>query len=1313
MLNFTLMKSRIFYIILLAFLGLSIHAQIQTGPFPEKKFSFFPKQIVAEGLPEQGPSEHINYAGIDQPTIKGICPNISDQFWDDHPGQSRDNFKNDPVTNSLLSGDCLNCPNFDYSCNIGSTWETHASGIDVNACKMYRFFVISGNTYTFKTGCGDGATADFNTFIELINNYCCTIMINDDACENNRSSITWTANYTGYIYLKVRGIGYAAGKYTLAYKYSGACGSCASCPDHDYNFTPATNWQTHSSGIISNGCKMYRFAVTSGNTYTFKTGCGDGATANFDTYLELLNYNCWLLVSNDDGCEAYRSSITWTASYTGYVYLKVKGYDQSAGTYTLGYKYISFCSSCAVCPNFDFDPSMVQVWQTHASGISPFGCKMYRFQVISGNTYSFKTGCGDGATANFDTYLELRNSSCNLITSNDDGCEYYRSSITWTANYTGYVYLKVRGYSSSSGNYTLAFRYSGSCGYCTSCPNYDFNLTPNINYQTHASSIEINGCKMYRFFVTGGNTYTFKTGCGDGASANFNTLLELFNSNCSTISINDDGCENYRSFITWTANYTGYIYLKVSGTGTQAGKYTLAYRYSGVCGTCQSCPNYDYGFSPGANWQVHCSNILPGGCKMYCFPVTSGNTYTFKTGCGDGASANFDTALDLINQSCAPLVTNDDGCENYLSLINWTANYTGYVYLKVRGYGSCAGSYSLAYKFTGPCGPCVSCPNYDHYLSPSVNWQTHCTSIQPGGCKMYRFPVTSGNTYYFKTGCGDGATASFNTYLELFNSNCSTIALDDDGCENLRSTITWTANYTGDVYLKVSGIGSESGVFNLAYKYFSNCCTCLNCPDYDYSITPGTNWQSHCTSILSNGCKIYRFPVTNGYAYTFKTGCGDGATAGFDTYLELFDNYCWSLASNDNACENGRSSITWQADYSGFVYLKVSGIGAESGTYNLAFRYVVPGGSCVSCPNYNYSLAAGNWWQMHSSNVPSGGCRMYQIWVNSGNSYTFKTGCGDGATANFDTYMELFNSSCAILASDDDGCENLRSSITWTANYTGYVYLKIRGWGSYYGNYTLAYKYSSTCGSCVSCPNYDYQFSVINYWQTHCASILPNGCKMYRFWLNAGNSYTFKTGCGNGATANFDTYLELFNSGCSVVAFNDDGCENLLSSITWTANCSGYYYLKVKGLNSSSGSYNLAFIINGYCGNMPVTETENAFSNEKPPVCSLSPYKDSDGRYQANAGIFAAGVTETHQTGGIIVYPNPGNGRFTIVGENGATELCQLEIFNAFGQRIFRDEQYTLDASAFIDISDQVNGLYYLYVRIRDELFRQKLIIQR
>jgi len=116
----------------------------------------------------------------------------------------------------------------------------------------------------------------------------------------------------------------------------------------------------------------------------------------------------------------------------------------------------------------------------------------------------------------------------------------------------------------------------------TECPNYNFSLSNNSNWNTHSSSIGYMENKIYRFLVSPGKTYTFKTGCGDGATASFNTVLNLLNFNCNSIIADDNSCEQQRSSIEWTCNYssTGWAYLMVRGfiPTSNYGNYTLAYR---------------------------------------------------------------------------------------------------------------------------------------------------------------------------------------------------------------------------------------------------------------------------------------------------------------------------------------------------------------------------------------------------------------------------------------------------------------------------------------------------------------------------------------------------------------------------------------------------------------------------------------------------------------------------------------------------------------------------------------------------------------
>ncbi len=158
--------------------------------------------------------------------------------------------------------------------------------------------------------------------------------------------------------------------------------------------------------------------------------------------------------------------------------------------------------------------------------------------------------------------------------------------LSWIAGNT--YYIQVAYPSSYSSNALTTFHFVCPLPIsCTHCPAYDFSLTPTSSWQTHNSSIQPNTCKTYRFLTNSPiNYYTFKTGCGDGATANFETYLahyRYYNNQCDLLQVTDNECENNRSFIGLQGGDT-YSYIKVYGSGSNSGNYTLAYSYTYTTG---------------------------------------------------------------------------------------------------------------------------------------------------------------------------------------------------------------------------------------------------------------------------------------------------------------------------------------------------------------------------------------------------------------------------------------------------------------------------------------------------------------------------------------------------------------------------------------------------------------------------------------------------------------------------------------------------------------------------------------------------------
>ena len=164
------------------------------------------------------------------------------------------------------------------------------------------------------------------------------------------------------------------------------------------------------------------------------------------------------------------------------------------------------------------------------------------------------------------------------------------------------------------------------------------------------------------------------------------------------------------------------------------------------------------------------------------------------------------------------------------------------------------------------------------------------------------------------------------------------------GTESIKASgLTVGSTYLVRVYSYGSGTNSM-GEFTISVSET----VCLSCPDYDFNLSPGIAWQVHSSLISSEACNNYQINVTTGNQYTFKTGCGAGATADFDTYLELFDLNCNSIISDDNSCEENRSKIVWEANFDGYAYLNIHGSNPDAyGTYSLAYEISDP----VSVPD--------------------------------------------------------------------------------------------------------------------------------------------------------------------------------------------------------------------------------------------------------------------------------------------------------------------------------------------------------------------------
>jgi len=248
-------------------------------------------------------------------------------------------------------------------------------------------------------------------------------------------------------------------------------------------------------------------------------------------------------------------------------------------------------------------------WQTHSSDIASEGCKLYRFIVETGATYTFKTGCDDGATATFDTYLSLLDENCNEITYNDDGCEENRSKIEWVSDLPDGtpVYLRVSGFEQAFGSYTLAFMKESSLSYTVTTSS-----NPSNGGTTTGSGIYVNGSEV-TVSASVNNGFTFINWTENGSVVS--------TSNDYTFTINSD-----RTLVAnFTSDQTYYTITTYSIPSNWGNTYGGGSFLSGTIVNVIAVPvdgyKFEYWFENG---NIVCTN------SVYTFAVTNNrNLYAY------------------------------------------------------------------------------------------------------------------------------------------------------------------------------------------------------------------------------------------------------------------------------------------------------------------------------------------------------------------------------------------------------------------------------------------------------------------------------------------------------------------------------------------------------------------------------------------------------------------------------------------------------------------------------------------------------------
>ncbi|MCH2584375.1 MAG: PPC domain-containing protein, partial [Planctomycetes bacterium] len=367
---------------------------------------------------------------------------------------------------------------------------------------------------------------------------------------------------------------------------------------------------------------------------------------------------------------------------------------------------------------------------------------------------------------------------------------------------------------------------------------------------------------------------------------------------------------------------------------------------------------------------------------------------------------------------------------------------------------------------------------------------------------------------------------------------CVTIAAAGTVGDTARLSVE---SFGGSLFVGVSStvIGS-AGSFTLSVECREAILPENVCPDCQVGElacgenTEGVFPETGCLRPNSNGQEvdIYQIELEDSQELTIDLNSPD-----FDTWIELYDADCNRIAFNDDGGAGFNSLLLQNLD-AGTYFIGVSSFGAGvAGTYFLSTscREAIElcGGDCEVA--------------LMSCGIPEEGifpmteCRrlsgqmldLYSIVVAGGDVTIDLTG-------DYDTYMQLYDENCQLIAQDDDGGDGLNSRLTMVALPGGIYYI---GVSSYATGQAGGFALNAVCESgdnfCVQC-----RVDTISPQQTLNGTLGISECTLPPFEqlieVYAFRVDEFFEGRISVASENFDPSVALFNDLCDEVSFNDN-----------------------------------------------------------------------------------------------------------------------------------------------------------------------------
>jgi len=559
---------------------------------------------------------------------------------------------------------------------------------------------------------------------------------------------------------------------------------------------------------------------------------------------------------------------------------------------------------------------------------------------------------------------------------------------------------------------------------------------------------------------------------------------------------------------------------------------------AGVSAVLAQCDYTAQRITPG---QPMAGNVAGIQSIYYRFEVAAPGAYSIYT------SGNADTYGQLLDANCQVLAENDDGGGDYGYNFHIERQLSpSTYYISVRGYNeSVTGPFTLHLEVGGGQAGGGDCAG-----AQTISFGSSVDGVLSGTTPIYyRVALPGGSVRVYTSG-------NLDTVGQALDADCNVIDENDDGGGDYGYNFMFEGDApAGTYYISVRGYSdNDRGPFTLHVEGGDggqagggNCDNAL----------PLTVGGSVSGMAQGQALQYYSFQVASAGTYSIYTS-GDTDTVGM-----LLDPNCQMLTENDDGGGDYGYNfhIEQYLDIPGTYYVAVGGYREIAGPYTLHLEGSggqAAGGDCAGAQDIPFGGSV--------DGVLNGITPIYyRVTSPGGQARAYTTG-------NFDTVGQALDANCHVIAENDDGGGNYGYNFLLEGEVpAGTYYISVRGYSDNdRGPFTLHVEGTGGDGGQTG-PSDCSNALPLSIGGSVSGTVQGQTMQFYRFQVATPGAYSVYT------SGDTDTYGQLLDANCQVLAENDDGGGTYGYNFHIEQQLSpGTYHVSVRGYGAdTTGNFSL------------------------------------------------------------------------------------------------------------------------------------------